>query len=437
MGSVKSIQRVYYLALALFWLGTALPLALLVLLIQSRGLDLFQVGLLMGAYSLTVVLLEVPTGGLADAVGRKRVALLAYSLGLVSGIVFLFSFSFPAFLLGWILAGVARALSSGALDAWFVDALQEADPQIELQPALAKAGTVTLLALGAGTLLGGLIPRLFSSLPAEGTAVLTPLSMTVVFAGLVEIILLIVVALLVKEPQRPAASGGWRQGFSRVPGLATEAFGLSRRNPTILLLLGTTAAAGLALATVESFWQPRFAQLLGGAADNSLTFGAIMAGSFLFGVAGNLLSMPLSRLLKERYALVAALFQGAQGLFLLLLALQAGPLPAVLLFWLVYLNLGGVNSPQATLINQEIPAERRSTMLSVQSLAGYAGSILGSVLLGYLANRVSISAAWIVAGSILLVSLLLYLQIDARQGRQDQKNKTDPNEPETNLLESR
>ena len=53
MGSVKSIQRVYYLALALFWLGTALPLALLVLLIQSRGLDLFQVGLLMGCLLYT------------------------------------------------------------------------------------------------------------------------------------------------------------------------------------------------------------------------------------------------------------------------------------------------------------------------------------------------------------------------------------------------
>ena len=99
MKSVKHIQRVYYLVLSLHWFSTALPLALLVLLHQTRGLDLFQVGLLMGAYSLTIVLLEVPTGGLADSIGRKKVTLLAYGFTLLSGGIFLFAFSFPAFLL--------------------------------------------------------------------------------------------------------------------------------------------------------------------------------------------------------------------------------------------------------------------------------------------------------------------------------------------------
>ena len=66
MSSVKEIQRVYYLVISLFWLATALPISLLILLAQARGLDLFQVGIVMGLYSLTIVLLEVPTGGLAD-----------------------------------------------------------------------------------------------------------------------------------------------------------------------------------------------------------------------------------------------------------------------------------------------------------------------------------------------------------------------------------
>ena len=56
--------------------------------------SLFQIGILMGAYSLTIVLLEVPTGGLADAVGRKRVTQLAYAIGLSSGLVLIFAFSF-------------------------------------------------------------------------------------------------------------------------------------------------------------------------------------------------------------------------------------------------------------------------------------------------------------------------------------------------------
>ena len=146
------------------------------LLAQARGMDLLQIGLLMGVYSLTVVLLEVPTGGLADAVGRKRVSVLAYVFLAAASIVILLAFSFPMIMLAFTLMGVGRALSSGALEAWFVDALYNVDPDIDLQPIFARAGTFTLLSLGLGTLLGSILPRLFTGLPADGTAVMTPLS---------------------------------------------------------------------------------------------------------------------------------------------------------------------------------------------------------------------------------------------------------------------
>mgnify|MGYP006173545855 CR=1 FL=1 len=41
-------------------------------------------------------------------------------------------------LLAMVLYGVSRALSSGALDAWFIDALQAADPNVDLQPCRRK-----------------------------------------------------------------------------------------------------------------------------------------------------------------------------------------------------------------------------------------------------------------------------------------------------------
>jgi len=42
-----------------------------------------------------------------------------------------------------------------------VDARKAADPDIDLQPAFAKVGTFSLLALGVGTLGGSLIPGFF------------------------------------------------------------------------------------------------------------------------------------------------------------------------------------------------------------------------------------------------------------------------------------
>lgn len=414
MKSVKQIERIYYVSLLLFWLAISLPLALFILLIQARGMSLFQIGLIMGFYSLTVVLLEIPTGGLADAVGRKRIAILAYSFLLLGGVIFLGAFSFPVILLAFILKGVGRALSSGALDAWFIDSLQAIDPEIELQPVLAKANTFTLLALGVGTLGGSALPGFFQYLPAEGTAIFTPLSIPYLVSIFIFPMLLALVIFGVKETSPSGRASGWQQGVRQMPAMLKTAFSLSRKNPIILLLMGATFASGLALAGLESFWQPHFAGLLNGKIENTLFFGVVMGGNFLVGMAGNMLATPLSRLLKKQYALVCAIFQGIRGLMLIVLALQSTAPIAMLLFWLVYLNMGVVNSPHSTLLNKQVPAEHRSSMLSIESLASYLGGFIGGAGLGFVADRTSISASWIIAGVLLVVSLILYLQVDMK-----------------------
>jgi MFS family permease len=417
---VRAIKWRYYVITFLVWFSTALPLSLTVLLAQARSLDLFQVGLALGVYSLTIVLLEVPTGGLADAVGRKRVALLAFGLAALYNLAFLFAFSFPALLLAMILYGVSRALSSGALDAWFVDALQAADGDIDLQPALAGAETVSLLALGLGTVAGGALPRLFAGLPADGTAILTPLATPIVAALALKLLVVAAVALLIHE-ERPAGEVSWRAGFRAVPGLVRQATGLSRTNPRLLLLMSASFVAGLAIISLEALWQPFFAALPG-VGDNSLLFGVIMAGNFLMGMVGNLLSIPLSRRLGGRHALVGALARLLQGASILALAAAGALIPAIGFFWLTYV-MGGLGlSPHATLLNAEIPAERRSAMLSVQSLAAYLGSFLGGAGLGYVAEHASISGAWAIAGALTVVSLVPYLILDGRRARSERNS---------------
>ena len=416
--TTNSIRRRYYTILFLVWFATSLPLSLSVLLAQARGIGLAEVGLALGVYSLTIVALEVPTGGLADAVGRKRVALLAFALAALYNLAFLFAFSFPTLLLAMILYGVSRALSSGALDAWFVDALQAADPTIDLQPALAGAETVSLLALGLGTLLGGLLPRLFTALPPDGTAVLTPLAIPIVAALIVKLLLIVAVAVLIHE-ERPANGGSWRAGFRATPGLVGDAAQLSRGNPRLLLLMSASFVAGLAVISLEALWQPHFAGLAGatGSAAPTPLLGVIMAGSFVAAMGGNLLAGRLSRGLGGRHALVGALSRLLEGASILAVAVAGALIPAAGFFWLAYL-MGGVGlSPHAALLNAEIPAERRSAMLSVQSLASYLGSFLGGAVLGAVAERVSIPAAWLIAGALTVVSLVPYLILDARRDR--------------------
>lgn len=416
-GSLKQVRRVqatYYFVTALYWFATVLPMAVMVLLAQARGLSLSQIGLYIGLYSLTIVVLEVPTGGLADALGRKRVTLLAYGLAVLAKVVFLVAFSFPAFLGYAVLWGTARALSSGALEAWFIDALQAIDPNIEVQPPLALAGTFELLAVALGTLAGGVLPQLFTHLPEEGTAVLTPLSTTVVASILMNLVVLLAVALLVdeKRSRTETLKGSLRTGFQELPLILQDAYSLTRHNHALLLLLGTELAGGFALIGIETLWQPFFAHRLGGGVQNTVLFGFLLAGSFGAGMLGNLAATPLSRLFGKRYALVAALFQLLQGAMLIVLAWQVSAATATLFLWLTYLTRGTRNSPHAALFNAEVPSQRRSVMLSVQSLVGFAGAFLGSILLGFLAEAVSISVAWTLSGCFVAATTGFYLLLD-------------------------
>lgn len=422
--SVNQIKIAYFGVTTLTWLSVAIPLPIFVLFMQARGIDLFQLGIIMGVYSVVIVLLELPTGGLADAIGRKTVSLLAQSITLISGIVMLLAFSFEWFLVAMILNGMGRALSSGALDAWFVDSLQTAEPDIDIQPALAQAGTVTLLALGLGTLIGGFMPVLFRNLATEGTSLLTPLSTTIILSILIKLLLLAVIVIAIKEEPRAAINGGsWRSGFAEVPHIVRESIALSRSSSILLLLMGAALAGGFILAGAETFWQPHFAKILGSGAGSSWIFGSIMAVSFLVGVGGNLLSIQISRFFGKRFARVAALARGGQGVAFILLATQGAIIPAAFGFWLFYLNMGILNSPHETLVNEEIPAAHRSAMLSIQSLASYIGGFLGSILLGYIAQQRSISAAWIVAAVISMVSLLLYVRTETLLKRRKQINE--------------
>ena len=429
--SVRAIRRRYYAITFLVWFATALPLSLSVLLAQARGIGLGEVGLALGVYSLTIVALEVPTGGLADAVGRKRVALLAFALAALYNLAFLLAFSFPTLLLAMVLYGVSRALSSGALDAWFVDALQAADPNVDLQPALAGAETVSLAALGLGTLIGGVLPRLFAGLPPDGTAVVTPLAVPIIAALAVKLLLVVAVARLIHEPRPVGGASGhdtsWRAGFRAVPGLVHDAAQLSRANPRLLLLMSASLVAGFAVISLEALWQPHFAALPGVGGDGPPTplLGVLMAGSFAAGMGGNLLAGRLSRRLGGRLALVSAVSRLLQGGAILALAAAGSLVPAAGFFWLAYL-MGGVGlSPHATLLNAEIPAERRSAMLSVQSLAAYLGSFIGGAGLGYVAEHASIPVAWLIAGALTVVSLAPYLLLDARRHRAEGERGTE------------
>jgi MFS transporter, DHA1 family, quinolone resistance protein len=420
------VRRVYYLITGLYWIATALPMPIIVLLQRERGMDLFQVGVLTAVYSVTIIALEVPTGGLADAWGRRRVSVLAYLVMAASMLSLAMAGGFILLAATFVLYGAGRALISGALEAWFVDEVLRLAPEEELQRSLAYGNTVSLFALSAASLLGGWLPELLSGTELPGGR--SALALPPAAAAGVLLITGVLTARLVREQvaAAPADASGRADAVD-----ATEADGAGEagsiilraildtvRNRTLLLLAMLSVVAGAAISTMETFWQPFFADTLDGGTPTRL-FGVITAGNFLLAMGGNLASTPLTRLLGGRPARFAAVAQGLRGVFVLLLALQYSMGPAVGAFWLAYMMVGAGESPHQTLINRNVAPQRRSAMLSVQSLALSLGAFMGSAVFGYIARAVGLRAVWIVTAGYLVLSLVLYLRVDARESRSE------------------
>src|SRR5690606_26752034 len=145
-------------------LAIALPMPVLILHMTGRGLDIATVGLAFTVRALLVALLELPTGGLADAIGRRPVALASQLFTLASFAVLLFVMGPVTAIVYAIFQGIGSALHSGAMDAWFVDELGRLEPNAPLQPHLAAVDVAQAAGMLAGSAIGGLLPSLAAPL---------------------------------------------------------------------------------------------------------------------------------------------------------------------------------------------------------------------------------------------------------------------------------
>lgn len=119
--SEQQVRRRFLLLRALRWLPTGLLVPVLILILLDRGFTLTELGLIASVQGLVVVLLELPTGALADAVGRRPVLLVANVFLLASVALLVFADSLLLLGASFALQGAYRALESGPLDAWYVD----------------------------------------------------------------------------------------------------------------------------------------------------------------------------------------------------------------------------------------------------------------------------------------------------------------------------
>ncbi len=192
----------------------------LAILFLDLGLSVEQYALLNVAWAAAIVGLEVPSGALADFLGRRRMVVIAAVLMVVEMAVFAFAprgnptLLFGLFLINRLLSGAAEASASGADEALAYDSLAAEGREKEWPQVLARvmrwqsaAFFITLMA-GAVIYDEGFMQRLLhaTGLPwtiTKDTAMRLPLLFTLGNA-----VLALGVAIAMREPKATSHDEG-------------------------------------------------------------------------------------------------------------------------------------------------------------------------------------------------------------------------------------
>jgi MFS family permease len=283
------VRRRYLVLQALRWLPTGLLIPVLILLLTGRGFSLTEIGVAAAAQGLLVFLLELPTGGLADALGRRPVLLLGAAVDIVSMTLLVVADSIPVLVAVFALQGVYRALESGPLEAWYVDATHAADPAADVTGGLAAGGVVLGLAIAAGALASGALVALD---PVAGADVLV---IPIVASIALRVVNLGAVARLMTEIRPGRGMGVLRRSVAAVPGVVGDAVGHIRASRVLTCLIFVELFWGFGMVTFEVLLPPKLSAVAGGPDKAASLLGPAVAVAWLASAAGAALVPRLQR----------------------------------------------------------------------------------------------------------------------------------------------
>jgi MFS family permease len=376
----------------------------LFLYFRQHGIDEGSYGEIVGAYYLAMFLSEVPTGVLADRLGRRPM-LVAGPLLLAFGFATLLIWpTYLGFLAGEVLLGLGHAVLSGPPAALLYETLAEHGQQHRFLAIESRLSALRLLGTGSAFLLGGALARTEGGYDA--TIVATALGC-----------LLAALLALLLRPGRP------------VPQLRARAFagevGRELRKPAVAWLLCYWIVLFALLRFPFHDYQP---YLSAAGSIVPLLHDPLFAGALF--AALNLGAAPLSALVPR---LVAR--HGRRPLFWGMPVLLCASMAVMGLErwraetgtgapWLVWLGVSMFFLQQVPFgmhwallqefVNHRIGSAVRTTVLSALSLGARAVYALLNVLLFHLQAERGMSAAFLVTAVVGLAAATAVLWLRPR-----------------------
>lgn len=367
------------------------------LYLASKGLSLFELGLLEGLFHVTSMLMETPTGAVADIFGRKTSRIVSVVLNIGASALMVVANSFWLFAVAFVVTALSYNFDSGANEALVYDSLLAEGKE---KRYLKVAGRVELVFQATGVIafiVGGALGNIQYEYAYYLAIVLAVASLFV--------------ALLFKEPPIKHA----HQDKRLLPALKrqyVESFKAIRSNVRLLYLIVFSSIVCTSVTLTFYYMQTVWQQ----SGHSVLTIGIFLAAQAMAAAAGALVADRVDK----RFGDDKILRIVPPIIAVSILALYFAPL-TLAAFCVMNFFEALIFVATRDYINKTIPSDKRATILSFESLMFSVVMIALFPVFGLVSDHIGLEWAFVILGGLMLalslVNLKAYKKTNGRKSK--------------------
>ncbi len=370
----RNIQTIYFTLLLCNTLAASFIWGINTIFLLNAGLSNAEAFGANAFFTLGQVIFEIPTGIVADTLGRRASYLLGSFTLMVSTTLYLMLWYQHASFWPWafssMLLGLGFTFFSGAVEAWLVDALHFTNYKGNLDTVFARGQIVTGIAMLTGSVAGGFI--------AQMTNLGVPYIIRSVILGFTFILAFFIMKDLGFTPKRS------KHPVKDIQLTFTNSIDNGLKNKYVKwIMLAAPFTFGVSFYVFYAM-QPYLLNLYGDQKAYGIAgiVAAVVAGSQ---IAGGIASPYIRKLFSKRTnALIAGVIVSTFALFFIAIVNNFYIVVALVVVWA--LISAAILPIRSAYLNSLIPSQQRATVLSFDSLMGSSGGIIIQPILGKAAD---------------------------------------------------
>lgn len=368
-----------YITGALVWVRFYIPVIALFYIASQVTFEEFT--FIFAAFSLSILLFEIPSGVFADIVGKKNSLIVSRILYLVQLFIMAFFNGFWPLLIGQIVVGFGVSLTSGAREALMYDTLKKLKREKEHKRISGIAQSIAFGSTAFAFILGGVLFNIHYKLP--------------VMLSIPFCVLAIILTFFLKEPYKSKKKVTFKNSWNHMK----EGF-LYFANHSYLKYLAF-------------FSLPVYGIIHVSLSASSVYLAEIMVPIYLIGVVAFVTSSIMAYMAKTAHTIEEKIGE-KDSLFLVPLLLIVAVFTmslmidyvGVLFYLLIPLVFAYYTVVENHYVNAHISTSHRATMISIKNMFLNVGILLLFPIFGRIKENSSMSYGFIFLGVLLVVYMI-------------------------------